>query len=133
MQNEIDSHRLEALFGFVSECARLRDYDPLLRLLSQRGHWLIDFDRLTILLYDDHRQVLRTIVIEEHSLRDVSSDDIQLSEIGSIFETLKTGTSSGGAIRVCTPLISAGFPNGVLCFAKTSGEYTSSEVQLVEF
>ena len=132
MPNEIHSHRLEALFGFVSECARLRDYDPLLRLLSQRGHWLIDFDRLTILLYEDLPQVLRTIVIEGHSFRDVSSE-IQRSEIGSIFEALKTGTSSGGAIRICSPLISAGFPNGVLCFAKTSGEYTSSDVQLVEF
>ena len=133
MPNEIESRRLEGLFQFVSECARLREYDPLLHLLAQRAHELIEFDRFTIFLYDNDRQVLKTTIIEHHVSREVSSDDTPLSEIGSIFEKLKTERDFGAAIRICTPLISAGCMTGLLCLTKRSGEYSSADVQLVQF
>jgi len=133
MQDEIEKGRLEGLLQFVSACARLREYDSVLRLLAQRAHWLFEFECLTILLCDDSRQILKTIIIADHASREVSSDEIHPAEVRAIFETLKTGAASNGAGRICIPLLSAGRLIGVLCFATRNGEYTSPEVQLAQF
>jgi diguanylate cyclase (GGDEF)-like protein len=133
MPYENDTRRLDMLLQFVSACSRLREYDPMLRLLAQRAHWLFEFERLTILLCNDNRQILKTIIFEDHASREVTSDEIHPSEVRAIFETLNSGTASNGAGRICIPLSSAGCLIGVLCLVTRSPEYTSPDIRLVHF
>jgi diguanylate cyclase (GGDEF)-like protein len=125
--------RIEMLLQFVSACARLREYESLIAHLAQRTHWLLEFERLTVMLCDDNRQILKTIIIEDHASCEVPSDKIHSSELRPLLETLKTGAASNGAGRIYTPLISDGCMIGVLCFARRSGDYSSPDVQLVQF
>jgi diguanylate cyclase (GGDEF)-like protein len=133
MKNDLESVRLEGFLKLVSACARLRDYDPLLSLLAQRTHRLLEFERFNILLCDDGRQIVKSFVIEDHSSQEVPPEEIQLSQMELIFQTLVTGAASSGAAGICTPMISAGRLIGVICLAVRFERYTIPELRLIQF
>lgn len=133
MQNELESVRLEGFLKLVSECARLQECDPLLCLLAQCTHRLLEFERFNILLCDYSRQIVRSFVIEGHASREVPPEDIHLSQMELILQTLVTGAASSSAAAICTPMISDGRLIGVICLAVRFEQYTIPELKLVQF
>ena len=125
--------RLEAFFELVSDCTRFQEYDPIFHLLAQRIHGLFEFERFSILLCEENRQILKTIVIEDCISREVPPDEIPLTEMGLILQTLVTGESSSGAVGICVPMLSGGRMIGLLCLAPSCEQCSSPDVRLLQF
>jgi hypothetical protein len=90
-----DTGRLERFLEFASACSSLSEFDALVRLLVERAPYLVEFERITILLCDDSRQIQRAIEIKGHTSREVSPDELQLSEMDLSLRTWIHGTVSG--------------------------------------
>lgn len=133
MSSESNTGRLERFLEFASACASLREFDPLIRLLAQRAPCLVEYERLSILLCDDSRQIQRAIEIKADTSREVSPDEIPLSEMGLILQTLISGTTSKDAAGLCTPMMSGGRLIGVLSLATKCERYTGRDVRLVQY
>jgi diguanylate cyclase (GGDEF)-like protein len=133
MPSEVDTVRLERILEFASACSSLREFDPLIRLLAQRAPYLVECERLSILLCDNSRQIQRAIEIKARTSREVSPDEIPLSEMGLILQTLISGTTSKDAAGLCTPMVSGGHLIGVLFLAAKYKRYTSRDVRLVQY
>ena len=112
-----DASRLDVFVEFVSACARIRTYDALLQILANRARRSWNSNAFAFLLCDDNRQILRIIVIEDHSSREVSSDEIRLSEMDLILQVLISGAASNRNTALCIPMESAGRIVGVLSLA----------------
>jgi diguanylate cyclase (GGDEF)-like protein len=133
MSSASETGRLERFLEFASACSSLREFDSLIRLLVQRAPHLVEFDRLSIVLCDDSRQILRVLEIKDHTSREVSTDEIQLSEMDLILQTLIDGTVAKGAAGWCTPMTSGGRLIGVLFLASNCERYTLRDSKLVQY
>ena len=133
MSSASDTERLERFLEFASACSSLREFDPLIRLLVQRAPYLVEFERITILLCDDSRQIKRAIEVRERTSREVSPDQIQLSEMDLILRTLIDGAASNGAAGLCSPMMSAGRLIGVLFLASKCERYTRRDGKLIQY
>ena len=133
MTSELETPRLRVFLKFVSECVRLRGYDALFRLLAQRAHWLLKFRHLTIVICDEHRRILSAIVIKDHTLRELSTDQIPASEMEFLLDALATGATANGSYAMCAPMISAGRTIGAMSYASTREQYSDHEVDLAGF
>jgi len=130
---EIDSFPFDEFLEFISACSRVRDFKTLLLELAQYLPKLVEFERLTILLCDDNRQIWRVVAMEDTEFAEVASDEIQLSEMDAVLQTLVTGRSFQGTSNTCIPMESAGRLIGVLSVATKNDSYTKLETRVLHF
>jgi diguanylate cyclase (GGDEF)-like protein len=133
MSSASDTGRLERFLEFASACSSLSEFDALIRLMVQRAPYLVEFERLTILLCDDSRQIQRAIEIKGHTSREVSPDEIQLSEMDLFLKTLIDGSVSRSAAGLCTPMMAGGHLVGVLFLAAKCERYTLRDAKLIRY
>ena len=113
----LDALQLEEMFELVSACSHLQVHDSMFYLLAQRIHRIFEFDRISILLCGENREILKTVVIENRIWREVQPEQIQLSEMDLILQTLISGEVSSGAAGISVPMLSGGHMIGLLCIA----------------
>jgi diguanylate cyclase (GGDEF)-like protein len=126
--------RVQVLFRFVSACARIREWTSVLNLLAEHARFLFRFDRLSINLCDDGRQIVRSTVIHQKLLaNDVAASQMNPSDMAAILETLATGHERCDARTICVPMVSSGRVVGVLCLASDNEHYTDHDLKLAHF
>ena len=130
---EVGVSRLDVMFDFVSACTRVRDDGTLLRVLSNCAHRLVEFERLSILLCDYDRQIRRIIAIEDHSSREIRSDEIQLSEMDLILQVLISGEVARSSNSMCIPMESAEHMVGVLSLTSKNATHIGTATKFVHF
>src|ERR1700722_18347718 len=62
--------QLEALLEVSEAIAQQRDLNALFHELSERLHWVVEFDFLTLVLHDPIRNVMRLHILESRILTD---------------------------------------------------------------
>jgi diguanylate cyclase (GGDEF)-like protein len=133
MQDEVDAGRLEDFLELISACIPLREHDSIFSLMAQHADGLFEFERFNILLCDENRQVLKTVVIKDNASHVVQLDEIQLSEMDLILQTLVTGEVASGSVGVCVPMVVGGRMVGLLCLVTGCGQYCKSDKRLLQF
>ena len=133
MSNGLDARQLEEMFELVSACSRLQVHDSMFYLLAQRIHRIFEFKRISILLCGENREILKTVVIENRVWREVQPEQIQLSEMDLILQTLISGEVSSGGVGISVPMLSGGHMIGLLCIATSCQRCSSPDLRLLQF
>jgi diguanylate cyclase (GGDEF)-like protein len=133
MPHELAVGRLNLLLEMLSACARLRDAESLFRVLAERAGRLIDCERFTVVLCDDHRRIVRSVLIEDHAAREDRASEMSPSEADLIRQVLATAALSNGIAGMCSPMETDGRLLGAICFAARREPYTAQECRVAHF
>lgn len=133
MSNGLDAMQLEEMFELVSACSHLQAHDSIFSLLAQRIHRIFEFERISILICGENREILKTIVIENRIWREAQPEQISLSEMDLILQTLISGEVSSGAVGISVPMLSGGHVIGLLCIATSCQRCSSPDLRLLQF
>jgi diguanylate cyclase (GGDEF)-like protein len=132
MPDQHAAGRLNLLLEVLSASARLRDAESLFRVLAEGARGLIDFERFTVVLCDDQRQIVRAVLIENQTARDVQAIELHPSDANAIRQALATATPSNGTSGLCNPMELDGRVLGLLCFVRRES-YTAQECRFAHF
>ncbi len=133
MSSLADIARLNVLIELFSECAHAANLETLLRVVSGRLRWVIDFDRCTFVLVRDGQRdetVCWTATRADETLQHTVLADLPAAEVALIHRVLESGAPGGqppGAI--CIPLQVAGRTLGAISFSSAAGIYTYRDMR----
>jgi len=127
------SFRFDAFLEFISACSRVRDFKALLLELAEYLPKHMEFGRFSLVLCDENRQIWRIMALEESTFEDISSDEIPLSEMDFVLQTLITGRSLQRTSNMCLPMKSSGRLLGVLSVTSINDNYTVIETRILHF
>jgi diguanylate cyclase (GGDEF)-like protein len=127
------SFRFDAFLDFMSACSRVRDFKALLMELAEYLPNHLEFGRFSLLLCDDNRQIWRIVGLQEGAFEDVSSDQVPLSEMDIVLQTLITGRPIHRTSNMCLPMESDGRLIGVLSAVSKNDTYSDIESRVLHF
>ena len=126
-----DIARLNVLIELFSEAANAHDLESLLRLVSSRLRWVIDFEGCTIALERAEGRMCWVSTPSEESMSKVPIAALDEEERPLIERVFESGAPSSAPLAgFGVPLHGAGSARGVLSFRVAQSAYTYRDMRL---
>src|SRR5262249_140973 len=100
--------------------------------LADRLDRLIECERVTVVLCNEHREIVRSVVIQGHTPREIRACDLQQAEISVIQRVLATSTPVNEMDGLCSPMIFEGSGARAISFAARHEPYSTEEAALAD-
>lgn len=126
-----DVARLNVLLELFSDVASSPDLETLLRVVSGRLNWVVDFDRCAFVIARPEGSICWLASKSEASVRNVPIAELSETERGIVERVLGSGAPAALALgRICVPLQGGGQTLGAISFSLDAGAYTYRDLRL---